>query len=154
MSESSIVHATFVVERTYRASAARVFAAFSDAATKRRWFAEGEGWHIDEFSVDFRVGGRETSHFRFQDGPPIANETVYQDIVENKRIVFVYAMTVGDKRISASLASVEFFLTENGTRLVFTEQGQFFDGADQPKQREEGCRELFDKLAEELKRST
>ena len=28
-------------------SAARVFAAFSDTATKRRWFAEGEGWQID-----------------------------------------------------------------------------------------------------------
>jgi uncharacterized protein YndB with AHSA1/START domain len=154
MSQSSIVHATFVVERTYPVGTARVFAAFSDPATKRRWFAEGEGWLIDEFSVDFRVGGRETSHFRFKDGPPISNETVYQDIVQDKRIVFAYAMTVGDKCISASLASVELFTTKNGTRLVFTEQGQFFDGTEQPTQREEGCRELFDKLADELKRHT
>jgi uncharacterized protein YndB with AHSA1/START domain len=56
-------------------------------------------------------------------------------------------MTVGDKRISASLASVELFASKSGTRLVFTEQGQFFDGAEQPKQREDGCRELFDRLA-------
>lgn len=153
MSTPSIVHSTFVVERTYPASAARVFAAFSNTATKRRWFAEGEGWHIDEFSADFRVGGRETSRFRFKDGPPIGNDTVYQDIVTDKRIVFVYAMTVGGKRISASLASVELFTSGSGTRLVYTEQGQFFDGADQPKQRELGCAELFDKLAEELKRS-
>jgi uncharacterized protein YndB with AHSA1/START domain len=151
MNASSIVHSTFAVERTYPVGAARVFAAFSDPATKRRWFAEGEGWHVDEFSVDFRAGGRETSRFRFKDGPPIVNETVYQDIVRDARIVFAYAMTVGDKRISASLASVELFPSKNGTRLVFTEQGQFFDGVEQPAQREEGCRELFDKLADELK---
>ena len=42
-------------------------------------------------------------------------------------------MTVGGKRISASLASVELFASGKGTRLVYTEQGQFFDGADQPK---------------------
>jgi uncharacterized protein YndB with AHSA1/START domain len=64
MTASSIVHSSFVVEHTYPASAARVFAAFSNPATKRRWFAEGEGWQIDEFNVDFRVGGRETSRFR------------------------------------------------------------------------------------------
>ena len=153
MSTPSIVHNTFVIERTYPANAARVFAAFSDTATKRRWFAEGEGWQIDAFDADFRVGGRETSRFRFKDGPPIANDTVYQDIVPGQRIVFVYAMTIGDKRISASLSSVELFASGNGTRLVYTEQGQFFDGADQPRQRELGCAELFDALGEELKRS-
>jgi uncharacterized protein YndB with AHSA1/START domain len=41
MSTPSIVHSTFVVERTYPASGARVFAAFSNPAIKRRWFAEG-----------------------------------------------------------------------------------------------------------------
>ena len=87
MTASSIVHSTFVVERTYPTTAARVFAAFSNPKTKRRWFAEGEGWQIDEFNVDFRVGGRETSRFRFKDGLPIGNDTVYQDIVTDKRIV-------------------------------------------------------------------
>jgi uncharacterized protein YndB with AHSA1/START domain len=81
MSTPSIVHSTFVIERTYPASAARVFAAFSDPATKRRWFADGEGWQIDEFNVDFRVGGRETSRFRFKDGPQVFNDTVYQDVI-------------------------------------------------------------------------
>jgi uncharacterized protein YndB with AHSA1/START domain len=153
MSTPSIVHSTFVVERTYPAGAARVFAAFSNPAIKRRWFAEGEGWQIDEFNADFRVGGRETSRFRFKDGPEVASATVYQDIVPDKRIVFVYAMTVGGNRISASLASVELFASGKSTRLVYTEQGQFFDGAEQPKQREAGCAELFDKLSEELKSS-
>ena len=38
-----------------------------------------------------------------------------------------------------------------GTRLVYTEQGAFLDGADQPAGREAGCRELFEKLAAELR---
>jgi uncharacterized protein YndB with AHSA1/START domain len=99
MSTPSIVHSTFVVERTYPAAAARVFAAFSDPTIKRRWIAEGEGWQIDEFNVDFRVGGRESSRFRFKDGPEVSNDTVYQDIVPDKRIVF--GMRSRRKRISS-----------------------------------------------------
>lgn len=153
MTAPSIVHSTFVIERTYPGSAARVFAAFSDPAIKRRWFLEGENWHADAYDLDFREGGQETSRFRLKEGPKVTNETIYQDIVDEKRIVFVYAMTVGDKRISASLASVELFASGKGTRVVYTEQGQFFDGADQPKRRESGWAELFDKLGDELKRT-
>jgi uncharacterized protein YndB with AHSA1/START domain len=109
MSTPSIVHNTFVIERTYPASAARVFAAFADNATKRRWFAEGEGWHVDAFDAEFKVGGHEKSRFRLKDGPPVTNDTVYHDIVPDQRIVFAYVMTVDGKRISVSLANVELF---------------------------------------------
>jgi len=153
MSTPSIVHSTFTVERVYPVSAARVFRAFSDPATKRRWFAEGEGWQIDSYQSDFREGGAETSRFRFKDGPPVTYDALYLDLVADRRIVLSYVMTVGGKRISASLSSVELFPSGKGTRLVYTEQGQFFDGADQPRQRELGCAELYDKLGEELKRT-
>jgi uncharacterized protein YndB with AHSA1/START domain len=49
-----------------------------------------------------------------------------------------------------SLASVELFPTQGGTRLVYTEQGQYFDGGDQVLQREIGCGELYDALGEVL----
>ena len=39
MTERSVTHATFVIERTYHASPARVFNAFADQAAKARWFA-------------------------------------------------------------------------------------------------------------------
>jgi uncharacterized protein YndB with AHSA1/START domain len=148
--QSAVVHSTFSVERTYPAAPARVFAAFSNQATKRRWFVEGEGWEIDEFTMDFRVGGRETSRFRLTGGPPMGNNTIYLDIVPDQRIVVAYTMTVGDKRISASLATIEIMPADAGARLVYTEQGAFLDGADQPAQREAGCRELLEQLAAEL----
>lgn len=47
--QSSVVHSTFSIERTYPSPISRVFAAFSDPVIKRRWFAEGEGWEIDGF---------------------------------------------------------------------------------------------------------
>lgn len=147
---SSVVHSTFSVERTYPVAPSRVFAAFEDPATKRRWFAEGEGWEVDEYTLDFRVGGRETSRFRFQGGPPMGNDTVFLDIVPDRRIVLAYTMTFDGKRTSVSLATVEMERTGDGTRLVYTEQGAFLDGADRPEGREAGCGQLLDKLGEEL----
>ena len=86
--------------------------------------------------------------------PANSGDTVlYEQIATNWLKHHVYAMTVGGKRISASLASVELFPSGKGTRLVYTEQGQFFDGIEGPKQREQGCAELLEKLDEELKRS-
>ncbi len=150
--QSSVVHSTFSIERTYPSPPSRVFAAFSDQATKRRWFVEGEGWEVEEFTLDFRVGGRETSRFRFKGGDPMGNDTVYLDIVPDRRIVLAYTMTVGDKRISVSLATVEIAPSGEGARLVYTEQGAFFDGDDKPANREAGCRELLEKLGEELRK--
>src|SRR5687767_11690005 len=106
-SQDSVIHGTFSVERTYSSPPSRVFAAFSDQETKRRWFAEGEGWEVEEFAPDFRVGGREFSCSRFEGGAPIRNETVYQDIVPDRRIVFAYTIEDGGERISASLGTVE-----------------------------------------------
>ena len=150
--QCSVVHSTFSIKRTYPSPPARVFAAFSNQATKRRWFVEGEGWDVDVFTMDFRVGGREISRFSFKGGLPMGNDTVYLDIVPDRRIVFAYTMTVGDRRISASLATVELMALDDGTRLVYTEQGAFFDGADQPANREAGCRELLDHLGDELRK--
>ena len=63
-------------------------------------------------------------------------------------------MTIGDKRISASLATIELRASGDGTHLVFTEQGAFFEGADSPQMREGGWRDLLSKLDEELRTSS
>ena len=78
------------------------------------------------------------------------NDTVYRDIVPNRRIVIAYTMTLGDQRISSSHATVELVPHAHGTDLIFTEQGAFFEGADGPEIREEGWRKLLDQLAKQL----
>lgn len=150
MKERTVTHSTFVIERSYPATPQRVFAAFSDPARKRRWFAEGEGSAIEKFEMDFRVGGTEQVCFRLKDGTPCRNDSVYQDILPDRRIVITYTMTLGDRRISSSQATTEFVATESGTDLIFTEQAAFFEGADGPQIREAGWRQLLEQLAGEL----
>jgi len=152
MKERSVTHSTFVIERSYPAPVQRVFAAFSDPAKKRRWFADGEGFQIKEFRMDFRVGGTECARFLMTDGRLCQNDTVYMDIVPDARIVIAYTMTLGDTRISSSQATTEFLATEKETKLIFTEQAAFFEGADGPQMREAGWRQLLQQLAMELER--
>jgi uncharacterized protein YndB with AHSA1/START domain len=152
MTTSMIHHATFTIERSYSASPERVFAAFSDPAKKRRWFA---GEAVDSFEMDFRVGGHEQTRRRTpidspMKGAPLTNETVFQDIVPDKRIVLAYTMAVGDMRISASLATFELNPQDTGTQLVFTEQAVFFEYSDGPVIREAGWRQLLMQLATEV----
>lgn len=152
MSERSVTHSTFRIERVYEASPEQVFAAFADPAARRRWFVEGEGWDIESCELDFRQGASEHSTFRFRGGPLIRNDTTYHDVVKNERFVFSYTMVVGENRISASLGTVELTAEGDGTRLAYTEQGAHLDGHDNAEQREEGCRQLYEALAAELER--
>jgi uncharacterized protein YndB with AHSA1/START domain len=147
MSERSVSHATFVIERTYDAAPARVFAAFADLNSKRRWFGDPEDSAHTEYALDFRVGGKETIH-----GNQYTFDAVYQDIVPDQRIVTTYDMHMDGVRISVSLATVELTPAGGGTQLVYTEQGAFLDGLDTPAAREHGTREIFEALNTYLQR--
>lgn len=154
---TTTTHGSFIIERRYNATPQRVFAAWSDPEAKRSWFVEGEGWDIRAYELDFREGGTETSTFRVVGGnnpfPPettFSNDTVFDEIVPNERLIFTYSMARDGVRFSISLATVEFHPADKGTRLILTEHGAFFDGADGVKMREQGWRELLGKLDEYL----
>jgi uncharacterized protein YndB with AHSA1/START domain len=148
MSERSVEHATFVVERTYEASRARVFAAWADREAKARWFGDSES---GDFELDFRVGGHEFNRGTVG-GQHYTFEARYGDIVPEERIVYSYDMHLDGTRISVSLATVELKPAGAGTRLIFTEQGAFLDGHDTPQLREQGTGSLLDALGAELER--
>ena len=74
----------------------------------------------------------------------------YHDIVENQRIVYSYDLYLDDQRMSVSVATVELESHDDGTRMLFTEQGAFFDGIDDPANREHGTNLLVDALGKAL----
>ena len=152
MTERSVTHATFVVERVYPASPARVFSAWADARVKARWFGPpDEG--VDEYSLDFRVGGREWSKGADpHGGKTYTYEARYYDIVPDERIVTAYEMHLDGTRISVSLGTVELKREGKGTRLRYTEQGAFLDGFDRPELREKGTIDLLDALGRDIAR--
>jgi uncharacterized protein YndB with AHSA1/START domain len=143
MSDRSVTHATFVVERTYPADRARVFKAWADPRAKALWFGEG-------LDLDFRVGGKEINQGRAGDSE-FRYEATYHDIVEDERIVYAYDMYMDGTRISVSLGTVELSADGDGTRLVYTEKGAYLDGHDTPEQRQEGTEQRFEALGESFK---
>jgi uncharacterized protein YndB with AHSA1/START domain len=83
---TTTTHGSFVIERRYNATPERLFAAWADPKAKRAWFAEGEGWDIRSYELDFREGGTEKSTFRvvgrnnpFPPETTFGNETVFNE---------------------------------------------------------------------------
>ena len=150
MSKRTATHATFVLERVFPSAPERVFNAFADPKAKAKWFAGPPDWDQGKVAMDFRVGGEEINEGGPKGGPWSVFVATYQDIVPNERIIYTYWMTLDGKRISVSVATIEFQAEGAGTRLKLTEQGVFLDGFDNPALREEGTRGLLDALGKSL----
>ena len=143
MTQPPVVHATFVIERSYPRTPAQVFAAFADPVKKERWYGGGEGSDPISYELDFREGGQEVSRRRFKEDTPfpgveLAAINTYDDIVPDRRIVFTQTMTIGGRRISVSLTTVELLAAGAGTDMICTNQVAFFEGSDGAKMREDG----------------
>jgi uncharacterized protein YndB with AHSA1/START domain len=152
MTERTVTHDTFTLERRFPVSPERVFAAFADPRVKAEWSISPERWGAAEHSLDFRVGGRETTKGGPKGGPNYSSIATYHDIVREERIVYSYEMLADGVRHSVSLGTVELEPSEAGTVLTYTEQGAYLDGHDDSGAREQGARALFDKLEQLLKR--
>lgn len=155
MSESPTVHGTFVIERTFPASPARVFAAFADPQRKKSWFAESDTHEIVAFESDLRIGGVERLHYRFGADTPfpgaiLTNEGQFHDVVPERRIVTASHMAIEGKPISVALVTIELSPSGTGTDVTCIFQGVFFEGADGPEMRKGGWETMFDRLGQTL----
>ena len=106
MTTRSAQHGTIRLERRYKAPPARVFAAWAEPQARGQWDVPGR-WVIAEQTFDFREGGREVKRFGPKDDPRLVADTLYLDIVPQRRIVFSYSMTSRGTPISVSLTTIE-----------------------------------------------
>jgi uncharacterized protein YndB with AHSA1/START domain len=153
MTERSVAHDTFVIERIYRASPAQVFKAWAEPAAKARWFAGAEA-PGNGYDLDFRVDGREVNRGGPPGGPAYLLEARYREIVDGERFVVTYDKFADGTCISVSVTTVELRPEGTGTRLIYTEQGAYFDGHDTPAQRQHGTAALLDALGTSLEKAT
>jgi uncharacterized protein YndB with AHSA1/START domain len=157
MTDRSVIHDTFTIERTYPAAPSRVFAAFTSAEAKNAWGDTGDEEATDsqsgiEEEFDLRPGGIERFGFKYQ-GLTYRYDALYYDIVPDQRIVYSYEMYADDARISVSVATIEFAKDADGTALTWTEQGAYLDGIDGPQApelRKGGTAEMLDGLTRYL----
>jgi uncharacterized protein YndB with AHSA1/START domain len=148
----SVVHATFHLERTYDAPAARVWKALTDPAAKQKWFGGPPGkMEVLKREMDVRPGGRERLKGRWDGGTVSTFDALYQDVIANERLVYTYEMHLGENKISVSLATMQLKAMGSKTTLMVTEQGAFLDGYDDAGSREEGTAHLLDALGASLK---
>jgi uncharacterized protein YndB with AHSA1/START domain len=158
MTDRSVLHDTFVIERAYPAAPPRVFAAFASKEAKDDWGDTGDlsqpGADAAESEFDFRVGGHERFGFGYQ-GVSYRYDARYYEIAPGQRIIYSYEMYADGVRMSVSLATIEFAAGGNGsgTALTWTEQGAFLDGVDGPDAsslRQGGTKEMLAGLARYL----
>ena len=143
----SVTHDEFTIERDYPQTPAQAFSAFADPALKEQWFANPGNWSDAEWELDFRVGGGELNAGGAGAGRHNLFRSRFHDIVDGERIVYCYDLLHDRRLISVSLTTVEFQAGEGGgTRLRFTEQGVFFDGAIAASERQHGSGKLLDRL--------
>ncbi len=141
------------IERPLDATPSRVYSAFATAEGKARWFS-GPQTQVLAREFDFRPGGCDRlycqwpprSHGRRPSARTTDLHAGYLEIVPARRIVHAYEMFLDERKISVSLATVEFHSHGCGTRLVITEQGAFLAGFRDEGSREQGTNWLTDQL--------
>ncbi|HEY3951465.1 SRPBCC domain-containing protein [Phenylobacterium sp.] len=153
MSQSTVLHDTFTIERSYPKGRARVFAYLADPAKKRRWYAASDA--PDAFEMDFREGGAEKSRTVMGADTPfpgvvLANDGVFEDIVPEVRIVLATSMKMGGRRISSSLITFELFDEGDGAKLILTHQACFYEGSGGAEMRQRGWNALLDRLSQAM----
>jgi uncharacterized protein YndB with AHSA1/START domain len=145
MSDHTVTHATFSLERVYPVPPERVFNAWAEPEIKARWFSTTS----QDYELDFRPGGIERLSAT-HDGKLIYWESLYREIVTDERIVYTSVLSEQDTVATVSLTSVEFVPEGEGTRLILVEAGAFLDGREQPAWREQGTSDWLDALGTEL----
>lgn len=145
-----ITHTTLVMERTYKASPTRVFAAWEDKEARERWMAPDETIRIKFEESDFRQGGRDAARCIEQDGAEFLATVYYLDIRRDESIVFTEAVAQGNSNVSAALICVEFYPVTEGTRQLVTMQIAAFDNSGMEKGYEHGWGMALDNIAKEF----
>jgi uncharacterized protein YndB with AHSA1/START domain len=150
LTKPSVVHETLTLENTYKASPARVFAAWESVEARLRWSKPHPSTGLVYDAHDFRVGGKDIARCGPADDMRFRAEVHYLDIVPAKRLIFSERISENDKPMATSLITVEFREKGKDTHQVVTMQIVALDGSDMVEGYKEGWEPTLDNLAKEF----
>jgi uncharacterized protein YndB with AHSA1/START domain len=130
MTKSSAYHSTMVLGRAFDATVARLYAALSDPAERALVGAAGDATVVVLDEADFRVGGREAFRFGSRINPRFRGQSLYHDIVPERRIVSTDMVYEREQLLSITVATLELEGEGCRTRVKLTAQIAWLDGAD------------------------
>jgi len=153
MTAHSFFHGTFAIRRSWAASPARIFKAWSDPDVKSQWFTgPSERWTLLRRSMDFTVGGTEVLEGRFiQNGMTTLYAARFHLIEPDRRLVYAYDLYHSETFHSVTLSSLLLEPEEQGTAVTYTEQIVFLDGQDGTESRRHGTNLQFDMIENALR---
>ena len=112
------------IARTFSASRARVYRAWTDAADLARWYAPGDGMQLSIDALDVRVGGRYQATFGMPGESPFVEAGEYHEVVPGERLVFDMSLARDGRVFSRSRCTVELMPRRDHTQLILTDEGE------------------------------
>lgn len=147
---SPVETASLRVERTFDASAERVFDAWTTPEVLRRWWRASPAWTISSIELDLRVGGG----YRFSMSDPASGEVhtvfgVYREVRRPARLVYTWTWEgTGPYAGHESLVTVDFRPAGEST-LVVVQHAALLDDTSRTAH-SHGWNGVLDSLAREL----
>jgi uncharacterized protein YndB with AHSA1/START domain len=137
---------TLQIERTFQASAERVFDAWTSEEVMKRWFYGQPGWETPVAEVDLRDGGAVRVVMRDPEtGKEAAGGGVYTEIKRPNRLAFTWAWDDEDRE---TLIEIEFEESDGKTKVRFTHSN--LRDEERARDHEEGWTTCFDNLERAL----
>ena len=130
MNHETLAHGTLTLNKSFLASPARVFAAWSDPDQRRVWGSPSDEIELAQDEADFSVGGLDVSRCLYEGEVVALVRGRYYDIVPNRRIVYSETIANPSATEGVCLVNAEFLPRGTGTELVLTLQCTALDGAD------------------------
>jgi uncharacterized protein YndB with AHSA1/START domain len=135
------------LERLLDASPERIFAAWTDPALLRRWWAAQPDWTTPEATTDVRVGGRYRLSMQDAAGAVVTVVGEYLEVDPPRRLAYTWQWEPhGDAPAGSDVTVVEvdFVAEGSATRVVLEQRG--FDGETERDKHDHGWRGCLDNL--------
>ena len=134
------------IERSFAATAAQVFDAWTNPEVMRRWFRPAPGWSTPEAEVDLRVGGKVRVVMRGPDGREVEAGGEYTLIDRPHRLSMTW--TFDDDPGGEQLIELTFSESGGSTTVLMVNSGISSDERRDAQDR--GWNRCLDELGDEF----